>query len=479
MSLIRWLAKILLWTVIAMVVLAGALLLVNAVDEDLRPETAAALNSPPQVAPEQDNAFFVLVGFHVPPGEDPHAAGRRQIAELAGANPSRPLGFLQKPQPGRLDFAGFKGQYCRPVAESCFDKARNDAAGVRGLIELNSELLKRYESMSRYPRMADILVARMDAPIPSFGALLNAQSLKLAEIALMIEAGRIPDAIEALERELAFQRRFSADSSSMVALMIAQVALSNDYLFVSDLMRARREALAPHAARIAGALGPAGGAGAAFAPVFGTEFRFSASMTSVVKEGRAGEMYGKPDIGVLNVLSDPEKLFTGEARGLAFLDPFVLPFLKPQATLNFTRAYYQRLAELSRSPARRVGEELRTLQEQVQSGIYNWKIVYNPLGKLLVARAFDNVWNDYFYRVHDVDSLARLVALQVRIVEKGIADSDVPGFLASGDKALFDPYTEKPMQWDAAARQLWFEPRSPWGKRDKIGGREGRIAVGL
>ncbi len=75
--------------------------------------------------------------------------------------------------------------------------------------------------------------------------------------------------------------------------------------------------------------------------------------------------------------------------------------------------------------------------------------------------------------MHDLDGLVRLVALHSEIVAKGVKDEDVPQFFTAADKRYANPWTEKPMQWDAKARQLYFEPQSRRYKDDMTGGRPG------
>ena len=81
-------------------------------------------------------------------------------------------------------------------------------------------------------------------------------------------------------------------------------------------------------------------------------------------------------------------------------------------------------------------------------------------------------------RLNDLDALFRVVALRALIGERELEAAEVPGFLAGSVKRYADPYSGKAMGWDAARRQLWFEPRGTPGLLN-AGGVEKRFSVGL
>ena len=484
MPVIKWLGKLLLWTVIIVIVLVGALVLVNAVDEDLRPEAVAALKPASGGAPDQENGFFVVQGFNAPSGENPHEYGRRWVAEIAAASTGQVQAVNSRYNRGPLDFKEMKEPICRPDSESCLDKARRDAVETRRLIAANEELFRRYESLYRYPRFEDRSPIRLELPITPLSQYLKAQGLKLAQIALMFEEGEADAALRELEHDIALQRKFAAGSSLLVSKMIAMIALSRDQLLVSEILRSRRAEPASRAEIIRALSAPLGPGERSMDGVIAAEFLFSASSLRLTKSGELkvafGEAFGK-NFGLLDsvlmMLGDMESI--AEYKGkYAFLDPVIQLFLCEKATLNLHWERFHRLAEIYRGPSSEQDGKIRALQQQAQDQIFSWRTAYNPLGKLMLSGSI-GAWQDYFARILDVDGLSRLLALQAEIVLQEIPNSEIPRFLASSDRKYFDPYTEKPMQWDPAARQIWFKPASPKALRDRIGGREGRLAVGL
>ena len=151
-------------------------------------------------------------------------------------------------------------------------------------------------------------------------------------------------------------------------------------------------------------------------------------------------------------------------------------FFQPNATLN--RLYFashEPLLELARAPAHRFDELRGTLREPAFPW---WSALYNPFGKAMLAASSGRPPSDYVARLNDLDALFRVVALRALIGERELKAAEVPGFLARSVKRYADPYSGKAMGWDAARRQLWFEPRGTPGLQN-VGGVEKRFSVGL
>ena len=62
----------------------------------------------------------------------------------------------------------------------------------------------------------------------------------------------------------------------------------------------------------------------------------------------------------------------------------------------------------------------------------------------------------YALRVADLIGLSRLVDTQRRIIAGNVPIENVGSALANIGPGLMDPYTEKPMQWDAASKRISF-----------------------
>jgi len=85
-------------------------------------------------------------------------------------------------------------------------------------------------------------------------------------------------------------------------------------------------------------------------------------------------------------------------------------------------------------------------------------------------------------KVHDLEGLRRLVALQeLLIARQAVALDAVQAALAGPANAAFaNPYTAEPMQYDRASQTLSFEPRATGSWVDNMKKRSGgRIAIRL
>ena len=63
----------------------------------------------------------------------------------------------------------------------------------------------------------------------------------------------------------------------------------------------------------------------------------------------------------------------------------------------------------------------------------------------------------YAQRLHDLDAMNRLLGLGAEIIAADVDEEGIAAFVAQSDARFFDPYSGKPMAWDATARQLSFK----------------------
>lgn len=56
--------------------------------------------------------------------------------------------------------------------------------------------------------------------------------------------------------------------------------------------------------------------------------------------------------------------------------------------------------------------------------------------------------------MHSAYSLAKLLNLKIKIHHQNIADPDIQAFLNSSSIEYHNPFTSKPMRWDAVKRVL-------------------------
>lgn len=443
--MLKRLAKWTLGGAAALVLLAVAM---NAFDEDVHPEVKAYLEARPPAVPDERNGYFHMLGLAALHGE-PHAAGRQHAQVLAEAQTraaASPASGLEFPEMKNLPLPRGEGiaRQCGAEAARCLANVRADKAAARKLLAEHALLLERYRALLEYPDYVETYQPRhYKAPIGPFQPLINAQQLFHVQSALRLLEGQALQVAYDLERSLAFSRRMLAGSTTLIGKMLAAAHARRAAQFVAQALptvaRADRKALA----RFAQALAPLSPAERSFAQAYRAELAMFGSITHICSEQEAGA----DAWGAVNCY-----------------------FFQPNATVN--RQYFtlhKLLTAMDEAPAQRL-DEMRGRLEELGSFPF-WSALYNPTGKVLMG--VPPQFGSYAVRVHDVDALFRLVALQAQIGERALKAAEVPAFLAESAARYGDPYSGKPMGWDAERRQLYFEPRG------KVDGAEKRFTAGL
>jgi hypothetical protein len=442
-----------LWIVGIVVVPGGLLVAGNAFDERLNPEAAAYLKpDAPSQLPDDHNAYFTLVGLGARASEQPHEAGRKWVGAVEDAVAKRSRGESAAwPKAGSARSAP---ELCVPGRSSCIAAAREKEGEARKLVADFALLLARYRALLGYPGYAEPMeYSDVEQPFPPFTPVISAQRAFHLDAALRLAQGETDAVLAELEKEIAFLRRMLAGSDLLIGKMVANRLLQRSTLMASDVLARHREAAASRAASLAQALQPLSAQERQMDTALRHEFRFQKNGFDLMLRypGLTGESW-----------------IVGWAR----------LFYQPNATANLELPYRKAALDAAALPATALAAPRKQAGKPPDPPV--WMAWYNPVGKILVLPSLKDLTFEHFIlSMHDLDGLVRLVALQSEIVAKGVKDENVPQFIAAADTRYSNPWTEKPMQWDAKARQLYFEPRSKRYQDDKTGGAAGRVAVTL
>lgn len=487
------------WMAIAVVVLIAAVFAINAFDESLKPEAAAALRWPEPTANDADNGYFVLVGLSAPAGQDAHAWGRRWVEAMNRAGTRTEVEAAERSlATAPLKFAGSSAVLCDFRSEqACAPQANKHAEAIGKLSADNAELLRRYAALRHYSQVIDTYRPQSLAhPIIGLAIYNNAQRLVLSQLLADADRDAGGPALTALAADIDMQRRLLAGAISLIVKMTANAALARDYLALAELVR-RHPALAGNQAdTMKKILAPLDKAELALAPAMMSEFRgMAASLDDPAIADPASYQ-------LIQVLGDASAVAPGGGAADAVFVPATTPtierplprllkasaldallnpvlkgtiavLLQKNATRNDQYATLHAFAALDDVPASALAEAERSLSVQQDRGV-TWTWLYNPVGKLIQSVAVPN-FADYKRRLLDLEGLRRLIVLQTQIAAGAIADADIPAFLARTDAALADPYTGKPMGWDAGRRALVFVAAR--NSRWFVVGKDGRIVV--
>jgi len=470
--------KILMWVLKAglavlgiAAVLAGLALLVNSrlFDEAPHPEIAAFVQFEAPKLPDEQNAYFHLIGLGAPEAEQPHAAGKKWLASVNDAQARRMKGEFVKWPEALGTPAKLPPDLCRPAARSCLTQARDNPDEMRKLVAANERLIARYRATHAYPAYAepaDGLLWDYFYVTPGFSVVLSAQRLFLMDAALRLQQGELKAVLADLGKEIALCRRMLAGSRSLLDKHIANRCLARSALFASEVLGRHRE--------------QAGAAGLELQELLQPLTPSERQVGDAIRHDFRGTKLGLEHL--MQYPSQPLATDFWTDKGVWTGSWFGRALIQPNATFNHIYHLHKAKHAADMAPVGQLDAALLKAASEVPEPSV-WTMFYNPVGKQLVHLFTDAEvipdFSEHIKRMHDLDALVRLVALQAEIVAKGVKDEDMLQFLAATDKRYANPWTGKPMQWDPKARQIYFEPRSKLYQNDKIGGAAGRTGVTL
>lgn len=445
--------SILKWTGIALVALVAAPLLIviaiNIPDEELRREAAAYGEPRAPAVPDAENGYFAMLAINASDGADGMAYARAWLAEARGA--ARGKRAERFPATQRAQ----RPNWCDPRTTPCFAYVRDKRAEVEQQLQGFKEDLVRYEALLAFKRYEEVLDYRLrtDSGLPPYGAMAQAQRAYLSHIVLAVEAGRVEEAIAALERELAWQRTFLRGTRFVLGKAVALANYWRALMVIADLLRARPAEMLPFVPRLQALLAPPD-EGLNVGAVLETEFSFAKAAFDDVSSGK-GEQWE----------SAPERIVT-------------TLFFKRDATLNRLHRQFSSLAtSVFEVPAHRAQAGWDVFSKAWLDPPL-WDYIYNPAGKFLLAIGTPG-WKDYPFRFHDVEALHRLVALRVELLASGVTPNDAPQAIARSAARFHDPYTLKPMRWDVEKKRIYFEARGEPTRKLTLGVDKGRVFLEL
>ena len=426
------------------------LVAINLSDEDLTTEARQFVEdpSPPlPTVPEADNAYFAFLGFTSEEGADIHAKGKAIVEAYHKAIRDNPhVKWEGYPEPAltgteRLRFNGKSDALCSKDTPSCLAHAVKSEAAIRQLLQENAALVSRYRGLSVYAAYKNPMKMTVSTPLPAFFDLRQTANLVLTDMARMAAQGRADEAFGTLLDDLALWRRLQPGRQGLIDKMVKTAQMSTDLRILSEMI-SRHGVPRKREHQLAAVLAPLTDRERDMVTVMRTEVLMAESMR---------------DRALL--LSSAETEGGGLARRVgAYL---AMPFYQPNATFNrYAQAWLFQM-EIARTPSTRFLEQLTQHERKFQDSFahveMHWYDWYNPIGKLFFAIGSPGSFAKFPARMHDLDGLMRLVALQAQIKQRGIPDGRVEDYLAKAGGQYHDPYTDKPMQWVPATRSLSFE----------------------
>jgi len=439
------LGNILKWAFITLGMIILLLLAINAMDERPSPELKA-LQALPQIDADPSNGYFAFVGLNAPPDEDGFIYGTQWVDTYNAAADKAAIerANARFPITNNLTFLGDQKQLCNPSKLPCLPQAKERANIWRKLATDNEILLARHRALTAYANFEEsYFQPSYLSPFLNYGS--PARLLMLDMIALDAAEDRLEPALASLEALMAFDRRALLGSRVLITGMVARSWLGQDYALLAEIVATRPKALAEQQERLERMTEPLeiSQVHAIAARLIEGEYRFISRNIPMLLNAE----YRGQDAGILG---------TTLAR----------PFFQSRATMNLAARYHialqKRIRDFSPENFNDWIAQVGQVEKSEDTIVNSWRILYNPVGKVGFAVGRSE-YGLYILKLSDLIGVTRLARLQVDIVTAGNADGDIPAIIAA-NKALYDPYTGKPMGWDAARRQLYFDAHGEYPK---------------
>ncbi len=456
MTAFRFAAKIVKWVSLGVALLAVVIIACWRLipDEDLRPEAQQLLARRVTVAPEQ-NLDVALWGFEASPDRDAIVAGKEIVGAISKLEAHRagneaPVEHAALLGNKPLRFASSRKYSCSETIKNCVAALRAADAELQKEAIEHSIYVDRYRQLRSYPQLAETVPKSIGAPFHNWSNLLRISELVDAQIVRdAAEPERRKDALAELAAEMALWRRVTQQADLLITKMIGVAALQRKMRLASELLAEYPEIAGKNEATMAAISAPQSIEDVSMRRVLDGEFLYSANFLLA---------------GDKNQIEAELK----DGNGWMWKAIFALGAFKKNATVNRSYANLREAGEFYSQSSNVVAETEAVFQAKIdQFDPYSPKsILYNPIGKVLVSVANPN-WGNYAFRMHDLAAYSRLLELQRRIALQKIPREQIPAFLAA-EKNLADPYSNQPMQWDAASGKLSFAAHSE--KFRKAGG---------
>jgi hypothetical protein len=476
-KLLRRCLKALAWLALALLALAAALLAwvaaINRHDEPLSDAAQAALRyAPPGDQALQGNGYLIVAGLDAPaePGHDAAATelGRQWLAreaerwrwvEAHGDDNAAALPAAISLKRGALDLwpAALR---CPTGHTDCLDWYAAHRAEVTALLHSQQALMQRLAAAASAPRFSNDAPHYLLAEMPPYQRLRDGHALWLAQAALQWTAGQPQQALATVRQAARLRQRLAGSAGHLVEAM---VALATHYRELRWLSQASARLPSPAPAALASdieallATPPP-----SLRPALEGEKQFMASVLHSIKGGKGAGWLIAPD-------DAPAwwPLLADQAAALAYL---------PRQTLNMTIDSLQQAQAMSELPAHQIEHAFASHGQRWQDAhACGLPWVRNMVGNCMAAITLPG-YERYPLRVADIDGFRRLALAHHRARVQGVSPADMPGWLARTPQALHDPYTQAPMQWDAATHSLVFEGRQ---KQNQNPGGTSTYRIGL
>jgi len=445
MTALRRAWRICKWLLLLLLCAAGALLLINAIDEPLAPEVTALVQDQGPLLTRQQNMYYSTVSFNAAAQDMEEAGWDRVQAINASLRAGKTILEADKEteQPRRT-FVGDKthlpgfGKASGELSDS-LEFVRQHGAEADQFLADNRVLLERYAALQRYPHFAVTVPANTFlVGEPQWEYIYLARRLWKLELAGLLAGGRVDEAIDSLQRDTYFWRRVLAERrQTLLGKGIVTFYVADDFHLASQFAHSYTLNTAQLAA-LHESDAPLTADERSMAGAFEDEFLQEREELSLIDDPAA----------TMKLLGKDYSPSAGE-RFSTFLQS---RFYLRNATLNFAYRKLRQGIEAESHACYGFKEEEPVYPLPMKLSL---EMLRNPVGQ-----TFANISGPYLHsysgRMCDLLAFQRLLALQLLLRERNLPDDQVAAFVRDAGADYADPYTGAPMQWLPQQHSLSF-----------------------
>lgn len=391
---------------------------------DERPDSRrdAFLASTERAVPDAENLAVGIAGLDAPPGSDfiKHGAALKKLYDTQAPWSTDIQMATQRPDALKITVESHQLD-CWMDPDQPFWKDCLSFDGASQALAENREILARYKALYKLDGYS------------GFGEQ-NQQLIPLTKLAVVemrrdVRNGSYDTAYRNWRENFYFSKNQLRRQTDWVGKAIGLVDLSMSFSFIEDLLVKQPSLARAHFDELQGLLRPEG-----------------------------MEMVNPAGIARAEYLTLERFLRTPYVMNPAYKDTFewlAWKFAQPNHVGNRYLAFLLDYTKAMQRPWQDLPQEFARIEAQHYS--FGWGDSIDPFGWILLVKVTH--WQlkptEMLRQIHITDGKLRLATLVVRIVRDRVKDADIPAFLAKSSD-LYDPFSNKPMQWDAKNGRIYF-----------------------
>lgn len=423
-DLLKKLLRICIWSAGGLVALVLVWFAANrSLDERPDSRRDAFVDVPEERIPDARNMAVGIVGLNAPRGADfmQHGAQLKTLYEQ-----HLPWGDLQEKIHGGDELKlTVDSDQIRCWIEPDWDWGKSACLPFEQaprVLKQNGELLARYKSLYKLHSNVNVGYNAL--------TLIDLTKLAVAEIHLDLRRGAHDAAYAKWRDNLRFTRNYLHGRDTWIGKSVGMVNLGISLSVLDDIVAAKPVIVQTHYRELLELLKPEG-------------------IELINPAGLARAQY----LGLEGLVKYPD---TRPREFEEWIDRLARVLGQPNRTANAFLNYSTDYVETLRQPWAALPDRLASMRRRYVS--FGWNDLIDPFGSLFFLRHV--YWqlkpSSTLMQVHWMDGRLRLATLAVHIVHERVDDRNVEAFLAKAGPELRDPFSGKPMRWDAENGRVYL-----------------------